>query len=291
MDHGSSNSRKILFVLVCYKEKYWETISFLNLVKSHKINGDGEVLSIFIVDNTDLPDWNAKKVIDDDKIKISYCRLDQNPGISAAYNKAYIYACENSYEWLVFMDQDTALPNNFYFVYYSAAKRNNFLLPIKLPIIYYAEGKILSPAKYINYRSYPMKVSIHSSTIVSRKVSTINTGLMVSTKFYKQNGKYNENLRLDFCDHDFIERAKMTVKKFEILPLTLNQDFSSHTDDIFSAISRYKLYLRDLQVYKNNRCKLKIFLFVDLPRVLRLTFKFKTLEFIKIRINQNNSQQ
>lgn len=290
MNHGSSNSSRILFVLVCYKEKYWETISFRNLVKSHRINDDDEVLSIFVVDNTDISDWNAKTEINDNKIKILYCRLDQNPGISAAYNKAFFYAFENAYEWLVFMDQDTVLPNNFYSIYYSAAKRNNFLLPIKLPIIYYAAGKILSPAKYINYRSYPMKVSVDSCTIDSKEVSAINTGLMVSTKFYKQNGKYNENLRLDFCDHDFIERAKMTVKEFEILPLTLNQDFSSHTDNVFAALSRYKLYLRDLQVYKNNRNKLKILLFVDLPRILKLTFKFKTLEFIKIWINQNNSQ-
>jgi hypothetical protein len=116
-----------------------------------------------------------------------------------------------------------------------------------------------------------------------KNVSCINSGLMVNTKLYGSIGGYDENLKLDFCDHDFIERAKKEVGSLEILDTKFIQDFSTDNNTKEQSLSRYKIFIEDYKNYSKTRNKLLLFLRIDLKHLLRLTYKFRTFEFIKIR--------
>ena len=64
----------------------------------------------------------------------------------------------------------------------------------------------------------------------------------------------------------------------------LFQDFSSITHTREQAIERYKRIILDFYVFGENRNKFLLLFCVDLPRLIKQTFKYKTLDFIKIRI-------
>jgi len=289
MNPGFKYDKNILFVIVCYKEKYWETETFTNLHRSYEAAEDTDSLSVFIVDNTDLIDWNiSNKPATPKNVTVDYINL-KNPGISVAYNRAYEYARENSFKWIVFLDQDTTLPLETFRIYKNAALSDNVHFPLKAPLIYYSENALLSPSTYKNYRYGALSIHKNIEKIQFKDVSCINTGLMILTEFFLQNNKYDETLRLDFCDHDFIERSKQYLTEIEILPLELHQNFSTHTNNKADALKRYEFYSRDMMAFAKNRNKLLIFFLVDIPRLIKLTLKYKSVDFLKIRIKNNKS--
>ena len=94
MNHGSSNSRKILFIIVTYKIKYYEANSYISLKGSFLSSNSkyDEKLNIFIVDNTDIDGWDLSNYLEqDENIKVIYNKFN-NPGLSYAYNKGAEYA-------------------------------------------------------------------------------------------------------------------------------------------------------------------------------------------------------
>jgi glycosyltransferase, group 2 family len=273
-----NNRIDIVFGIVTYKEIFWKTVTFQNLVNSIKKFTSLNRVIIYIVDNTDIEDWHVE-VPKEYKDFVIYEKM-WNPGISVAYNKIQKYALNNNIEWLVLLDQDTTLPTNMVDIYLKSIDCRD--VEIKVPIVYIEKG-ILSPSKYRNYHSFLFK-KLSPGIISFKDISCINTGLMINTIFFKEVGGYNENLKLDFCDHDFIERAKKKSDKLEILDINLYQDFSSITHTKKQAIERYKRYINDFKVFRKNRNKLLLFLWVDFPRLLKLTIKYKTLAFLRIRI-------
>lgn len=273
-----NNKIDIVFGIVTYKEIFWKTVTFQNLVNSIKKFTSVNRVIIYIVDNTDIEDWHVE-IPKEYKDFVIYENM-YNPGISIAYNKIHKYALNNNIEWLVLLDQDTTLPTNMVDIYLKSIDCRD--VEIKVPIVYIEKG-ILSPSKYRNYHSFLFK-ELSPGIISFKDISCINTGLMINTIFFKEVGGYNENLKLDFCDHDFIERAKKKSDKLEILDINLYQDFSSITHTKKQAIERYKRYINDFNVFRKNRNKLLLFLWVDFPRLLKLTIKYKTLAFLRIRI-------
>lgn len=267
-----------LFVIVCYKEKYWETVVFQKLYESLINYPLVKCIDVFIYDNTDIEGWNVVEAPDIKCFNIHYVHKNSNDGISKAYNEAASYADSNKFKYLIFFDQDTSLSSDVIECYYKSMQ-NDYQL--KVPIVYIG-NKILSPSYYYGYRSFFFK-NKPLRFLRLNHISCINTGLLISTELFKKNDGYNNELKLDFCDHDFIDRLKKIYNKIEVLDLNVYQDFSSITDDKEKAIFRYKIFLKDMLTFAKKRNKLIIFFNIDIPRVLILSLKYKTFEFIKLR--------
>lgn len=275
--------KNILFSIVTYNEIFFDCITFKTLLDSYKKTESHQCIFICIVDNTDVPNWKIDMPKFERQIHIHYIKLN-NPGISVAYNNIYEYAKSQEFEWIVFFDQDTQLSDMAYKVYKENANKSVNLNPIKCPIVLFPDKTILSPSKYKLYRSFLFK-NIYPCELNIDNISCINSGLMLSTLFYGKNGRYNEKLKLDFCDHDFIERAKIHIKKLEILPLHFVQNFSSKTNTLEQALKRYEFYCCDIKEFKKGRNKYIIFFTNDFPRLIKLIFQYKSLKFIIIRLN------
>lgn len=274
---------KILYVIVTYKEKYYECNSYISLKKSFlKSSLNDEELNIYIADNTDLEGWYCDKNPNENtQIKINYCKYS-NPGLSYAYNRGAEFARENGFSWVVLLDQDTILPVDFYEKYYQGTQSNQDI-KIKVPITMINRSKILSPSRYIGYRSYLYKY-FEKGRKKLKGHSCINTGMLIDTDFFKKVGGYNEEIKLDFTDHDFIYKCQRFIEEFEVMDVELQQDFSSVTNTKEQAIKRYYLYLRDLDAFsKGKRDKFSLFINADLLRLVKLTIQYKTLDFFKIR--------
>jgi Predicted glycosyltransferases len=273
-----NNRIEIVFGIVTYKEIFWKTVTFVNLINSIREYTNPNRVIIYVVDNTNIEGWYVE-VPKEYKDFVIYENM-WNPGISVAYNKIQKYALNNNIEWIVLLDQDTTLPTNTIDIYMKSINRRD--IKIKAPIVYIEKG-ILSPSIYKNYHSFLLK-NLSPGIMSFKNISCINTGLMINTLFFEEVGGYNEDLKLDFCDHDFIERVKKKTDMLEILSISFYQDFSSATHTKEQAIERYKRYIIDFKVFKKTRNKILLLLWVDFPRLLKLSIKYKTLEFFKIRI-------
>ncbi|WP_131536264.1 glycosyltransferase [Pedobacter nototheniae] len=270
--------KEILFGIVTYKEKFYECNSFLSLIESFESVEDAE-LTILVIDNTDVVNWSIDQNFVRKNIKIVYIHFPTNPGISFAYNKINAYADQNGFKWVIYLDQDTVLPLKSYLAYLNESNATSD--PIKLPKVW-ANDKLLSPCWYMFHRSFWIK-EITEKNLSAKRISCINSGIMINVNFFIEAGGYNERLRIDLCDHEFISRAKKRIQNFYILDIDLVQDFSAHTNNLQQDLSRYKHFVRDIRAYSVNRSKLTIFFSLDLAHCLKLTYKHRSFEFIKQR--------
>lgn len=277
--------KKILFAIVVYKELYKDTNSYISLLKSFDDYHSKEGLDIYIYDNTPEQDWNILDDVERQDVRIHYHHDVTNPGISKAYNKAGKFAEEHQFDAIVFLDQDTLLPKEAYAVYTNYVSENPFF-EVAIPKIS-VNGNIISPAKYINYRSYLLPEVIENTMLSAENVSWINSGMLINTRSFIKSGGYNEEIQLDFSDHWYIGKLKKQgLKQVFILPLTLIQNLSAYTNSLSQDITRYKFFLRDLKGYRKKKNTLIIFFNVDLPRLMSLSWKHKSIKFIYIRIKK-----
>lgn len=271
---------KIIFSIVTFREEFWKCNSFIALVNSYKNNHKGEKLTVYIFDNTDLPDWFSTHPFRDDQIEIIYRRDQSNPGISFAYNTVAEYAKDHQFTYIVFLDQDSTLCGSAYADYINISTKE---IDAAIPKVFSGQS-LISPHAYKLYRSFIYK-NIPFEKIPLKGNSFINSGLIIKTSvFFKASG-YNTNLRLDFCDHDFVQRLSTVINHVNLLPFELKQDFSAQTNTLEQALFRYKLFEKDLSSFKVNRNKLMIILFVEIPHLLQLTAKYRTTEFLKMKFS------
>ncbi|MDM1373363.1 hypothetical protein [Myroides marinus] len=270
---------KISFAIVTYHEEYKETVTFKTLVTSFYEMSNGDSLSIYVFDNTPRKvDMRMNTFCKyDEDIEIYYFTENTNKGLPYAYNMMSKEAFSNAYEYIVLLDQDTSLPVDFYMKYTSCTH----LLDINCPKVF-SKSKLISPSIVKNYRSYNL-LGFEKGSLNLQKITCINSGLLINLDFYTRIGGYNEELFLDFCDHDFIDKVKKSRDIVNVLDVSLEQDFSNDVHDLEQAKKRYNLYVRDLKVYYKGRNAIKLFFFVDLPHLLRLSMTHNSLYFLRKR--------
>ncbi len=284
MKFNSFNS-EILFIIAAYKERFDKCNSYVSLKKSYLNIVTSNKLNIYIADNTDMPEWDYSDLKEaDNRINLHYFKFN-NPGLSFVYNRGAEFAQNNQIPWLVLLDQDTILPLDFYEKYIQAVQEQN-TIKIKVPCILIDNNRILSPSKYKGYRSY-LYNNLEEGIYSLNENSFINTGMLVNTEFFLKVGGYNENIKLDFTDHDFVHKCKQYAEEFEVMDVTLIQDLSSITNNKDQALKRYSLYLRDLKEFKKNKKKqIMLLLNADFLRLLKLSIQYKSFQFLKLRLKK-----
>ena len=269
---------EIIFLIVTYKEKYYECDSFTSLLKSFKRSGV-PALNVMVFDNTVDDGWEiAPQSIP--HVNVYYYTEKSNRGISHAYNFLALKASDKGFKWMVLLDQDTSLPEDFISQYLTVCSRNK----IYCPKVFVGDN-LMSPSLYKNYRSYPLRqIEPHISEIDLAGISCINSGLMINIDYFLSVGGYNENIQLDFCDHDFLLKIKkLGLECIGIIDCKLYQNFSFETHNKEQAITRYKMFVRDIKGFYKGKSAIKVFFNVDLPRLLKLTYQHKSLRFLSIR--------
>lgn len=274
--------KNIVFCIVTYKEQFNKSITFNTLVESFKNSKLSDQINIFIYDNTPAIEVNHYETINldnkDSSIHLKYFTSKKNIGLARAYNFLANEATKESHEWIVLLDQDTTLPSNFFESYYNTSE-NYYLQAPKV----FSNNIMVSPAIYKNFRTQTIDDNI-KSFLPFDNITCINSGLLINLNFFNEIGGYNESLFLDFCDHDFFHKVALdNVKKLGVIDCELHQDFSFNNHTIEQAKFRYKIFIKDLKAYSEKKNTFKLFLRVDLPHVLRLTYKYKSLSFIKYR--------
>ena len=273
----SSTIEGILFILVIYKRKLNESDSFISLVNSLKnthVNVD-----IFIYDNSP-----SSMILDEElsgeNWNIHYVHDKTNPGVSKAYNEGFKLGKKLNKKWLLLLDQDTKLPNNAITKYCKAVQDNNEY-SLFAPILVSTNGTIYSPCNYFFKRGFPMK-SIEIGLMNARRKSLLNSGLLISIDIFEKVGGYNERLKLDFSDFDFIDRYRKISGQFFIINTECIHELSSNEEDFDSSITNFTRYCKGLKIYIVADFDSFCLFCITLIRACKLSFRFRNIDFISV---------
>lgn len=257
------------FIIVLYNQKISaEKFSMLNgRIVFCDNSTDAEIKSLNVS--------YAKNLKND---RIFYLDMHGNKGLSKAYNSAIATLSLNENDFVVIFDQDTLIPQDMqlrYENFISENKDTDIICPIVLDSVGVMSPSIASGTKFSHIASISQ---INGKNISS--YSFINSGMCIKRSVFDRI-KYEENLFLDFVDHDFILNAKKNGVKIKICKeVVLNQNFSGVTKNTYNQdFSRFCIYMKDAKVfYRKWFCK--NYKLILLPRAVKLCLIHKNLSFL-----------
>lgn len=262
-------------VVVLYKQ------SLENSESLNSINNavpDGEMLELLVFDNS--PYEQAVNLDLYSKIRFVYKHDPGNPGLSYAYNYGASMGIAKNKKWLLILDQDTDFQPNFFREF---GRKSECFSSVKLfaPILKLPDGGILSPCKF-NFRGKTIK-NIQPGLHDLRASSPVNSGMIINLEAFAKVKGYNESIRLDLSDHQFIERLKKFHTKYVVLDVVGTQDFSDMNDSLAQQITRFRFYKEGTCQFETSSKVKKVLLMLYLPvRAMNKALKYKSMDFFKI---------
>ncbi|BAZ84811.1 glycosyltransferase [Dolichospermum compactum] len=272
-----STTEGILFILVIYKRRLNESDSFISLVNS--LQNTHLNIDIFIYDNSPSS-MILNEELSGENWKIHYVHDETNPGVSKAYNEGFKLGKKLNKKWLLLLDQDTKLPDDA-IIKYSRAVLDNNEHSLFAPILVSTNGTIYSPCNYFFKRGFPMK-SMEIGIVKARRKSLLNSGLLISIDIFEKVGGYNERLKLDFSDFDFIDRYRQVYQYFYIVDTKCIHELSATEDDVNALLKRFTTYCESIKYFGKIDLNTLILLCVTFIRAIRLSIKFRNIKFLYI---------
>lgn len=203
------------FVLVLYRQT-WPAVASNKLLSAflheHPEN------HLLIIDNS--PEMQDVPIVGE--ANITYQQYPENPGLAPAYNLALAEASKHHHEWLVLLDQDTTLTED-YLAAILTDKQPLDEVVCRVPQMF-ANQKQISPLladAYIdrNWHCPPIGVT-------NRRVMAINSASVWRVNFLEKIGGFSLEFPLDFLDHWLFYQVHVHHKEIEVLPICLEHDLS-----------------------------------------------------------------
>jgi rhamnosyltransferase len=269
----------ILAVIVLYQKRAGESETLLSLAKS--LSGRPEKIDIVIHDNSPAPRWH-----DDEKecdgFHIRYISDPSNPGVSKAYNAGFQVARQLRKKWLLLLDQDTVFPEGALAIY--AAHIEKYGEPPLLAPMLVCDGRIYSPCRHVANVNRPLRV-IRPGWARTKGLSLLNSGLCIRLDAFEKIGGFDEGIRLDFADHDFMRRCRKYFTNFVVMDMVCRHGFSDkETRDIDISLARFGQYCDGAKNSMKSIADPFSLLPLALVRAARLCFRFRSVRFLKVLV-------
>jgi GT2 family glycosyltransferase len=131
---------------------------------------------------------------------VAYFPDESNSGLATAYNRAIEWASLKGSDWLLTLDQDTAVPNDFFVKMRDASRTSARYAGIGaiVPQIV-ASGKHLSP-NYFEFGAIPRWYRTGFEGVPTEPVFAFNSGAMLKVAALEQVGGYDPRFWLDNSD-------------------------------------------------------------------------------------------
>ena len=257
---------KILFVVVLYNQNYYQTETYRTLLK---YIDNKQLYKILVYDNSSTSVNNL--IVYQDPF-VEYISDKSNPGVSKAYNYAATWARENNFSWILLLDQDTIFPNDILCEYIDAI-RNNPQIKLFVPQIKTnGHSGFLSPSRMRSYfPSYSKEILPGLNNL--KRLSPVNSGMLINVDSFWMAGGYNTRVKLDFSDHQFIDRFKRIDQSFYVLKAVCIQNYSDDELDKKKKLNRFVFFCRGAMAFEKTSILVYISIFlVILKRAFSLSF-------------------
>lgn len=261
---------------------YNDDISSSKAIKSlrdHTVGIDPSRIFLMIYDNSPIKQFVD---IESDLMSIEYNHDPSNPGVSKAYNYAARRAKEKGYDFILLLDSDTRLDGGFIDAFATARKKFPDEKIFAPKVRCNRDGSLVSPLKFKNFRGSSLNDKNGLCGILPLDMySVINSGIFIDVNLLLENGGYDERIKLDFSDHEFLWRVSKVYNHVYLLDAYIDQDLSSKgKQSLPSALYRFGCFLEGGRVFskkKNSRLYFEIY---ALLRSMLLSCRFLSPRFI-----------
>lgn len=275
-----NRSCDILFVVVLYKQRLWDCLTYRTLVSQAPRN------PLFIYDNSPIPQHDPSEFSNN----IHYISDRSNPGLSYAYNRAMEYASAKGYTWLLIADQDTCFADDMV-AKYREAVFDHPDVKMFVPQVQIETGRYISPVKR-RFTGAGISRKVPTGLVPSRKFNAINSGILVHVAAMKEAGGYNENVPLDFSDFQFIERFSLKNDAFYVIDAICTQEFSDKVQSKEQKMERFGIFCTCLKnCEKRGFYQVLSYLCIVLKRTLSLGIKYKSIEPLRILLKKYGTKK
>jgi len=265
-------------IVVLYKQSIEQSVTLQTLNAGLKVAN--VTMDVFVYDNSPAKGSYAKK-FRWNQFNIHYVPDQRNSGLSKAYNSGADAARALSKEWILLLDQDTSFPLNIFNNYFNAVAAHS-AVSLFAPILKLSNGRIFSPCINKHKRGYPVE-EISSGEYNLKQFSPVNSGILVKLDLFLRVGGYNENVKVDFCDFQFLEKVQKVNPSFYLIQSIALQDFSSDEVSVEKQMQRFKIYLEDARNCKKYTVADRLGFFYTVTRhAVGLTVKLRKVSFIKV---------
>lgn len=262
----------MLYALVVIYNKKCEDSLTLNTLKEYD-----NKLNIIVFDNSEK-DFNNKDYCDRNNYK--YYTKNKNVGLSKAYNYVLKKIEKKDDDYLIILDDDTNLTKQYFKEVFKETSLNKY--DVLLPIVK-SNNVIISPSKVqFNCR---IKVIKNIAELNNKNITAINSGMVVKTNVYNDI-IYNEDMFLDYIDHDFMSKIRKNNFKINVLKSEIIQNFSrNEKGNLKGALFRFNIYIKDFKIYCRNANKM-IFYYINITKfAIKQCIKYRSLKFLKKDVN------
>ena len=265
-------NHSVEIVIVLYKCPLEESISFASFLQLREnIKLDVEL----ILFNND-----SELLIEDERFIV--VNSVENVKVAGAYNFALKRAMESGREWLLLLDQDTAVPENYFM------KLQEFLaggyrddLAAVVPVMK-SGSRILSPKKVSPFLR--LETDIKDNGYNSR-VTAINSMSLVKVDFVKSLGGFSNEYQLDMLDRWFYNRIMKGKRMVYVLDLSSNHSLSFLDFEKNVSPERYSAYIEVENRFAANEMNAFYYCFYKVKLILkslRQFVKYKNKSYSKI---------
>lgn len=240
-------------ILVVYNQYIKNSVTYQFLNEHKDIN-------VIVCDNS-TQDYKNQSVVKSDGY--TYIDMHGNKGLSKAYNAALDMLHDQS-GYVILLDDDTILNEEYYKSILQVS------CDIAVPIVI-DEKSILSPSKVNDG-----VVSRWDGKEILKQFTAINSGMIIRLDVFKTY-RYDENLFLDYVDHNFM--MDMQDKDIRVLDSKIQQNFSGNdVSNIEGSLTRFKIFKKDSKYfYRHN---IRKYVFVVLKRKLHLCMQYHSVRFL-----------
>jgi len=186
---------RVLVIVVIYKMALTECQTVQGLLQNFARQPElHDSVSVLIWDNSPTPITNHQLFS-----SFIYKHSQENLGVSGAYNRAMKIAGAMGCEWLLLLDQDTAIPVDFLPKMMKLGNRllNQTRIAAIAPFLMDGD-RILSPLKAEFKRFRPLQQLVEG--IIPGHVSAANSGTLMRIDALRKIGGFNEDFWLDYSD-------------------------------------------------------------------------------------------
>ena len=269
---------QVLPIVVLYKQEISQSLTLISLDKN--LEEIGINMDVYVYDNSPIRQYD-KDSFQWNNFHVFYFHDPENSGLSKAYNAGAVKAAELKKEWILLLDQDTTFASG-YLQENNLSVLNHPDINLFAPILKLKNSVIFSPCIAKHKRGYPPGRLVHGQYSLY-DFSPVNSGMLIRLAMFHRVDGYNEKVKIDFCDFQFLEKFRLLSDSFYLINAVALQDFSNFEPSAAKQKVRFTQYLEDAYHCDKPSVSDKIgFLYAVTRHAVGLTVKMKNISFMSM---------
>lgn len=244
----------IVAILIVYNCKIQESKTLKSLLENYTAHPEVfKDFKLIIYDNSLSKQTNTIQI----PFEHDYIHDPSNRGLAVAYNSALKHALDESRDWLLLLDQDSCLPEDFIHNLQVdlAIVENEKAIAAVVPKMRYNET-IFSPTRVL-YGGIVRAIDVRYKGVCAFKNAfAIGSGSVVRVSFLKNVGGFNELFPIDCLDRWLFLIINETGGKVYVTDSIIDHELSVMNYDMFMSESRYRSILKSetlfMKTYKSR---------------------------------------